>query len=198
MAEIAVGAAPEGVGTTPGAVWVANHHDGTVSRIDPKASEVVATIQVGPSGRDGPLELAGGPAGVWVHVPSSGSVVHIDHATNLVAGSVLVDGAPATDGSDVWIADPANHAVIRVNPAGHSVIATIPLPGSTGAQSFGGIAAGLGSVWVSTSDGVYRIDASTNQVVGRLPADLGDLAVGAGSVWLAPYGKGVLLRIEPD
>jgi YVTN family beta-propeller protein len=50
------------VGAAGGAVWVANATDGTVSRIDPRTRRVVATIDVGGT----PLEIDGGPGGVWV------------------------------------------------------------------------------------------------------------------------------------
>jgi len=43
-----------------GAVWVADHHLGTVSRIDPASNTIVATIKVGLAGDSGPLELAAG------------------------------------------------------------------------------------------------------------------------------------------
>ena len=47
-AMIPVGKEPDGIATSPGAVWVANHGtsgDGpSVSRIDPATNQVVATI----------------------------------------------------------------------------------------------------------------------------------------------------------
>lgn len=198
VAQIEVGAAPEGVGTTAGAVWVANHHDGTVSRIDPGTNLVVATIEVGPAGSSGPLELAAGETGVWVHVPNTGTVVHIDPATNAVIGSVAVDGVPAVDGDAVWISNPAAAAVVRVDPASHAVAATIPIVAVNEGLSFGGIAAGLGSVWMSTSDGLYRINASIEAVVELYPVELGDVAIGADSVWIAVYGSDSLVRIGPE
>ena len=199
VAQIEVGAAPEGVGTTPAAVWVANHHDGTVSRIDPGRNAVVATIEAGPAGANGPLELAAGPSGVWVHVPAISAVVHIDPTTNAVIGSVPVDGVPAVGTGDaVWIADPAGSAVLRVDPASHTVAATIPIVPVNAGLLFGGVAAGLGSVWLNTSDGLYRIDASMEAVVVEVyPVELGDASIGAGSVWIAVYGTDQLVRIGP-
>jgi YVTN family beta-propeller protein len=171
VAQIEVGAAPEGVGTTAGAVWVANHHDGTVSRIDPGTNVVVATIDVGPAGSNGPLELAAGQTGVWVHVPNLGTVVHIDPITNAVIGSVAVDGVPAVDGNAVWITDPAGSAVVRVDATSHAVAATIPIVPVNEELSFGGVAAGLGSVWMSTTDGLYRIDASIDGLLRSIESN---------------------------
>ena len=45
-----------------GAVWVANTAGGTVSRIDPATSEVVATIEIGAA----PSGIAVGDGAVWV------------------------------------------------------------------------------------------------------------------------------------
>jgi YVTN family beta-propeller protein len=47
-----------------GAVWVANHLDGTVSRLDLRRREVTKAIAVG--GR--PAEVAFGGGAVWVTV----------------------------------------------------------------------------------------------------------------------------------
>ena len=44
-----VGDFPTAVAVGHGSVWVANAGDGTLSRIDPETSEVVATIQLGAS-----------------------------------------------------------------------------------------------------------------------------------------------------
>ena len=50
-AEVPVGGRPDGIAFGEGALWVANHADGTVSRIDPVKPIVVQTIEVG----DGPV-----------------------------------------------------------------------------------------------------------------------------------------------
>jgi len=183
-------AAPEGVGVTPGAVWVALHHRGEVARIDPATNEVVARIRVGPSGNRGPLKLAAGPAGVWVDVPNTSSVVNIDPQTNAVVGKVDFSGIPVIDGTDVWIV--ALNRAARIDPATHRVLASASLQGLAADG-----AAGLGSVWVTTSTGLVRIDQASSKVVGRLVIGKGDVAVSAGSVWVAQYGSGRLLRLAP-
>jgi YVTN family beta-propeller protein len=61
---IAVGDGPVDVATGAGGVWVANNRDGTVSRIDPRTNEVVATIRLGNS----PRAIAVGGGAVWVTV----------------------------------------------------------------------------------------------------------------------------------
>ena len=182
-------AAPEGVGVTAGAVWVALHHQGTVARIDPGSNEIVARIPVGRAGNDGPLKLAAGSAGVWVDVPNANEVVHIDPATNAVVGRVRRSGIPVLDGESVYVV--ARSEVLRIDPAGNQVTATTQLP----AIAADG-AAGLGAVWVTTETGLVRID-QTGKVIGKLGLRKGDVAVGAGSVWVAEYGTGRLQRIDP-
>ena len=81
----------------------------------------------------------------------------------------------------------------RIDPATAQVVAhvAIPAPNAWGA-------AGLGSVWVTTNAGLVRVDEASNQLVGVLPnVPKGDLAVTAGSVWLAGYGNARLLRLQP-
>ena len=63
---IPVGDGPEAVAVGAGAVWVANRLDGTVSRIDPEANEVVATIAVG----NAPSGLAFADGQIWLTVQS--------------------------------------------------------------------------------------------------------------------------------
>jgi YVTN family beta-propeller protein len=56
-----------GIAYGAGAVWVANSRDGTVSRIDPATSRVVATIHLGNS----PRRIAVGAGKVWVTVQAA-------------------------------------------------------------------------------------------------------------------------------
>lgn len=189
-ATIPLGAAPEGVVVTDGAVWVAEHDQGAVVRIDPATNAVVKRINVGPSGSNGPLEMTVGAAGVWVNVPNENRVVHIDPSTNAVAGYVEESGQPIADGASVWVE--TRSGLDRIDPTTDKVVAHIALPGP---NAWG--AAGLGSVWVSTASGLARVDETTNRLVGLLPnTPKADIAVTAGSVWLAAYGDTRLLRVH--
>jgi TolB protein len=71
-----------------------------------------------------------------------------------------------------------------------------------------GIALGEGFVWVATQDpiglesvwGVVKIDPETNEVVDAITVqDAGDVAVGAGAVWVTSGegNEGVIRRIDP-
>ena len=191
VATIDLGSAPEGVAVAGGAVWVAEHEDGTVVRIDPATNAVVATITVGPPGSGGPLEMAGGATGIWVNVPNESRVVHVDTSTNSVVGFVDESGQPIVDGTSVWVE--TGGGLDRIDPATAKIVAHIATPAG---NAWG--AAGLGSVWVTTYQGLVRVDEATNQIVGVLPnVPKGDLAIAAGSVWLAGYGTATLLRLQP-
>jgi DNA-binding SARP family transcriptional activator/ABC-type transport system substrate-binding protein/streptogramin lyase len=94
----------------------------------------------------------------------------------------------------------------RIDPRTGAVVATIGL----GIEP-SGIAFGAGSLWVTGkhSSTVFRIDPSVNEIVDRysLPMDgvetdlTGEIAIGAGSVWVGhgAYNPGAWLeRIDPE
>ena len=62
LAAVPVGRGPPAWPPAPGAVWVANALDGTVSRVDPGTRQVVGTVEVGGL----PREVAADQRGVWV------------------------------------------------------------------------------------------------------------------------------------
>jgi len=192
VATIPLGTPPEGVAIADGAVWVAEHYQGEVVRIDPVTNMVVTTIEVGPTGNDGPLEMTAGATGLWVNVPNESRVVHIDPSTNSVVGFASESGQPIVDGTSVWVE--TGSGLDRIDPATGQVVAHVAMPAP---NAWG--AAGLGSVWVTTYQGLARIDEASNKLVGLLPnMPKADLAVTAGSVWLASYGgDSMLLRVQP-
>lgn len=184
-------AAPEGVAVADGSVWIAEHHKGTVVRIDPATNTVIATLSIGPVGSGGPNQLAAGATGLWVNVANEDRTVHIDPSTNSVVGFVTEPGWPIVDGTSVWIE--TDSGLDRIDPATGQIVTHISTPSPTAWGT-----AGLGSVWVTTAGGLARVDETTNQLVGLLPkAPKGDLAVTAGSIWLAGYGNAKLLRLQP-
>ena len=73
----------------PGAVWVANALDGTVSEIDPRRASVVTTIGVGAE----PRGVAVGHGKVWVS-SESGTLIQIDPGKGTVARAVKIGNRP--------------------------------------------------------------------------------------------------------
>jgi YVTN family beta-propeller protein len=123
----------------------------------------------------------------------------VDPTTNLVVETIAVGKQPrflAVGEGGVWTLNQGDGSVTRVDPKTNKVAATIeagvPGPG-------GDIAAGEGSVWV-TSFGfpISRIDPETNKVVQQFVGDGGDaLRVGLGSVWLSNLRQHNVWRLDP-
>jgi len=89
----------------------------------------------------------------------------------------------ARGGGGVW----------RIDTDSLRVVATVGIPGGLGATP-GSVAVTTGAVWASdpARATVWRIDPERNRLVGGVPADGWDLAVGSdGTVW-ATSGNTVL------
>lgn len=194
VATIPVQGGPSGVAVGDGAVWVGTWgvDRSRVVRIDPASNRVMASTTV-PQGQ---AELAVGAGAVWVASLSDNSVSRIDPATNKVAATIAVGRQPsgiAVAAGSVWVASALDDTVTRINPASNRVVATIPIPGQGSALS---LAAAGGSVWVSGNRGLGRIDPAGNRVT---PVDVccGELAAGAGGLWVADGMDRAVLRVDP-
>lgn len=208
-ATIPVGKEPDGIATSPGAVWVANHGtsgDGpSVSRIDPATNQVVATVSVGPASACCSDHMGVNPGGgsVWVTVPNGNALVRIDQATNAVTATITSSkeqdrpcGGVAIGESAVWVAGASCGSAIRqIDP--HTNRLTGRVNGSITPINVG---LGFGSLWVSDLDAssVLRVDPHTRRIIGKLP--VGGipvlLTVGLGSIWVRD-DTGHVLRIAP-
>ncbi|MEW6321214.1 MAG: hypothetical protein AB1635_08995 [Acidobacteriota bacterium] len=89
--EIRVGPKPVRLAVGEGGVWTLNG-DGTVTRVDPKANKVVATIALGVDTTRG--DIAAGAGSVWVSVPGA-PVVRIDPRTNRATHRFTGEGGGA-------------------------------------------------------------------------------------------------------
>lgn len=198
-ASIAVGDRPVGLAVAYGAVWVANHGEGTVSRIDPAVDQVVATIRVG----QGPGRLMAVGGAVWVTDDRDGLVWRIDPSTNRARSIDVggrVSGAPAAGKGSIWVTVWDDARLVRIEPATGRVMArTHTLVQPLGVQFADG------SLWIANSiDGagkVTRVDPVSQRILatfilGRFPwfqsADEG----GEG-LWVADGVAGRVYRIDP-
>jgi DNA-binding beta-propeller fold protein YncE len=121
---------------------VANAVEGTVSRIDPQSSRVVATIGL----RGAPTAIAAGPSGVWVVSESADLVVRIDPATNQHL-EIPIDGHPtvvSVTRNDVWVAEGPSGRIVRIDQRSNRVMSWIAVGGRVDALS-----ADDQSVWVA-------------------------------------------------
>ena len=184
-----------GLASSPDSVWMMTDKNGTLARIDPATNKVVAEIYVA----RGSYTVAFGEGAVWVTSTEGNLVSRVDPNTNLVTETIPVGKAPrflAVGEGAVWTLNQSDGSVSRIDAKTNKVVATIEV----GVPGEGGdIAAGEGSVWV-TSFGfpISRIDPASNKVVQQFVGKGGDaLRVGLGSVWLSNYEAGTVWRIDP-
>jgi virginiamycin B lyase len=190
-----------------GSVWVANCSDNSLYRIDCKSERVKSIIPTGLADLTGELSVAVGAGSVWVLSESKGILSRVDPQSDKVIARINV--APysyaAAFGFDaVWISNtgPPSGAgkgfVQRIDPRSNQVVATIPVGSS---PRF--LTVGEGGVWtLNQGDGsISRIDPITNTLSATVQAGIigpgGDIAAGAGSVWVRGT-KILLLRIDPE
>lgn len=208
IASIPVPRAPVSLAVSPDAVWTVNFGAGgeAVIRIDPATNQIAGDpIQTGRA----PLSLAVGDGSLWVANHDADTVTRIDLATNQVVANISVPSEPhrvAYGEGAVWVANWHTNSVSRIDPATNQVVGE-PIPIGFPA---GNIAAGLGSVWV-TSDyrspvdsapedvALVRIDPATNQAVevillGGHPIDV---EIAGGAVWVSVQGPDRIVRINP-
>ena len=211
-AMIPVGKEPDGIATSPGAVWVANRGSAasggpSVSRIDPATNQVVATISVGPAIAccSPHMAVTAAVGSVWVTVPNSYALVRIDQATNAVTATIRMDDQPcagvAVSKDAVWVA--SGHCakvVTRIDP-----LTNMPAGKVDGSASPINVGLAFGSLWVTDIDSatVERVDPRTRRIIGSLPVGKSGvpvwLAIGFGSIWVRNEGDttGRVLRIAP-
>jgi streptogramin lyase len=197
---------PVSVGTGPCAslvvafdsLWVPLCGDRRVARVNMKEEKVTATVAVTVDGADSRIATAAGS--IWAIADRQGVMVRVDPDTNLPVAEVHLPAGPTAvvAGADVlWITSEDVGRLSRVNPHNNEVeeiVAVGPKPGS--------LAVGEGGVWtLNRGDGsVTRVDPKTNKAVATIAIgpDVagGDIAAGAGSVWISAPGVPIV-RIDP-
>ena len=206
VTRISVGPKPVSVALSPGAAWVLNSGNGTISRIDPSTGRAQASFPVLHAKNAGPLTFATvGEGRLWV-VHAGGapdpSVSSIDLSSNQtlttfgLGGSVLEDQAQPGDitvgAGAVWVALQAADQVERFDAATGNLLESIPLPRPTA------LAVDGRTLWVATADGRLRsIDTGTGAVAVRATTEtVTRIRVGQDGVWLMTL-DGKVLRLDP-
>ena len=198
---------PEWILATPTAVWVTNHHEGTLAQLDPRSGRVVRTVEVGPTGSDGPLALAIGDGSLWVDVPNSSEVVRLDRRSGAIVARIAVPapavpcGGMLVTSTAVWVTSCGDAAVLeRIDPATNQAVATISLAGL--AVSPVEID---GRLWLPEQDEqggdgrLERIDPATNTVDRTMDIPVAAMrdstaVVADGQLWVSD-GQDEVLRI---
>jgi streptogramin lyase len=198
--KIDVGEAPSGVATGFGSVWMGDHHDDILYRIDPESAKVIAKIKLS--------ELASnvdkGFGAIWVMANEDDTVWRVDpqsnRATKFFAGpkeGCVETGCDLSVGeAAVWVRD--SFAIRKLDPrSGKEVGAVSGLVG----KDVIGLEAGEGGVWTQFRKGAMRIDPASLEVTAKVAfspnPDSYGCAAGRGRVWcLAAHGK--VVEINSD
>jgi streptogramin lyase len=205
-----VGPAPVSVAVTPGAAWVVNTGDASISRIDPSTGRVQASASL-----SAPLALHPGELGfatvgegrLWVVVPGGhglgggSKILAIDPSTSQplfgveLGGLVLnpegSQGDLAVGAGAVWAALQGADEVRRIDAATGKLLDRYPLPEPTALALDGQ------TLWVATADGrLHRIDTATGADRLRGSTELvSRIQVGQGGMWLLT-ADGKVLRLD--
>jgi streptogramin lyase len=172
------------VATGEGSVWTSNIGAGSVSRIDPTTSKIVATIPVWQTNRctddapeaecSSPIGIAFTPGAVWVALHHLWKVAQIDPATNEVVATVPIGSGAPQAGPLALVSDDD--------------------------QVYVG-----GNAWYGGDRYLRRLDARTNELatVVRAPIGCGWMAAQRRHVWLAvdgcgPYARGSVIDIDVE
>jgi DNA-binding SARP family transcriptional activator/streptogramin lyase len=196
---VGVGVNPVAIALGNAAVWVANADDGTVYRLDPETGKLEHTIGVGADLND----VATGFGSVWVADGNDGTVTRINPSINQIEGTIGAAGRLALEPSPVFYLAVDRHYVwatqgdelLRIDPATDRVDKRLKVGAPTG------LAAGGGSVWVTTiSERLLRIDAKTMRATASLPLATGALEpmFANGSLWLILLtSQGQIEQLDP-
>ncbi|MEP7117869.1 MAG: hypothetical protein ABI880_09815 [Acidobacteriota bacterium] len=178
-------------------VWAPLCAAGTVARVDVKTMAVTAPLTLGVADAAGRIDTAVGS--VWIASDAKGVVARVDPDTNDVVAEIVVARRPsavAAGDQALWVTSAEGDLLTRVDPHTNVVVDTVKV----GLRP-GRVAVGEGGVWtLNRGDGsVTRVDPATTKVVATIAVEgaaQGEIAVGAGSVWVSAPGL-PLVRIDP-
>jgi DNA-binding beta-propeller fold protein YncE len=208
-ARVAVGNDPRAVAADANGVWIANHNDGTVYRIDAHTDGVVsqspahgvpADLAILPANAVATSPSSAGSA-VVVNGPSDLSVVEIDAASVTASVFALSGGGPLFGGgsasglgtprvaagpSGIWVARPDRQVGRFDDSTGRLVqpLFIAPSGDERGSDSFfSGIAVDAVGVWVlgdPNDPTLWRIDPATGKLAATIPLPFAPTDVAVG------------------
>jgi virginiamycin B lyase len=204
VASVAIDEPCGGMAIESGALWVADCRSRSLVRVDLFSHRVGAVIPTGLADPTGELSLATGAGSVWLLTDPAGVLSRVDPETNAVTARILVEPgsfAAAFGFGSVWISTVGaggSGSVQRIDPRSNTVVATVPVGPI---PRF--LAAGADAIWtLNQGDGtISRVDPDSNRLVATIRADVpglgGDIAVGAGRVWVRAT-RTLLTVIDPE
>ena len=143
------GEEPLAIEAVDGAVWSANHDDGTLRRLDAATGALRGTVDLGVE----PHGMAIAHGAIWVADAHHHAVLRVDPGSGRTVARIPVGFEPgplAATRSAVWVATPpdpdlAAGSLARIDPAGNRVTATVSVDGQATA-----LAADGDRAWVAT------------------------------------------------
>lgn len=206
LSSAAVGSEPGSLAATPGAIWVSNFGDRTVSRLEllsrrvrnvggaPVALHLVSTT-------DGDVWLSSFTEPVVTLLAEDGGIVSpVPDSALLHVPLPGPSEALAVGGGYLWVTSPSDTGgrdqVFQVDLGSRRVVQAIPV-GRLPLY----VCVGYGAAWVANYKGdsvsVIRPGQSRADTVAVSAGPLG-IAAGEGGVWVAAYWKHELVRLDPD
>ena len=225
VARVAVGNGPSALAADANGVWVANHADGTVWRIDAQTNRIV--LRTSAHGTPADLAILPSSAGASpgsvgvVNGPLDPNAVGIDAASQVVRVAAVLGGTDlfglfgppsglgsphmATGLSGTWVVRP-DRVIGRLDVNAGKLIEPLliaPPRDEREASDLSAIAVGAGGVWVVSDPAdadLWRIDPATGKLAATiaLPFAPTDVAVGDGAVWVTSELDDMLERIDPS
>jgi hypothetical protein len=192
------------VAATRDAVWVAccgeaaaggSTPGGRLLRVDPARKRVVADIALPAA----PVAVAADSSAAWV-ATAGGQVLMVSPKRNRVAATIEAGGplgfsqTIAVGSGGVWLADPFDEEVVRIDPKTRRMMARIPAGAVTGLAVTGD------AVWALSSLGLVRVDPARDRVAAIAPdpelrrARL--VAADDGAVWTSGWSS--VSRTDPE
>jgi ABC-type transport system substrate-binding protein len=168
--------------------------------IDAKTRRVVGTVGVGKGLHiaDAGTDVVFSGRSAWLLLGQARRLLRVDVGTKKVIGVVKLPWPPgeriASGGGFVWVmADRIGAALVGVDVRTGRIARRFTV--QTGPAG-SGIAYGDGSLWVSGSAEVVRVDPRSGRVLHRFPALSTWVAFADGVVWVAD-GDGAVTKIDP-
>lgn len=170
-------AAPIDVASAFGSIWTANHHDDTVSRIDPATMMEIARIKAG----RGPGWFVVTGDALWVTNQNGRGLTRIDPATNSVTGSAgeyAPCWAPVAAFGSIWQPSCDAGQIMRIDPETQKV-SYIGADGHLMLMLTGGELVGAGP------DDLARLDPVTEKWRPIAPLDGAPIGTDGDTVWIS-------------
>jgi streptogramin lyase len=181
-----------------GALWFGSSSG--LTRVDPLAAQVTATIPTGSQAN----AVAFGEGAIWTTDYLANTLLRVDPATNTITariGVVAFPGMIAVGGGKVWVAGFGGDVIDRVDPSTGQVDGTVAdLHGLQDLVFANNALYAVGwDVEGSEGDWVARVDPVNLVVLASAAiSDVGDrIAFGDGAVWVTLANQNLVARVDP-